>query len=152
MVGGGVVGAVVVSTGEEDPTRQDKVADRGAVVMPFDLSATSHVFNSSDDGGIQTVVADDPTDREQIALIRSHLREEVQRFGIGDFGDPEAIHGHEMPGLRVLAANADALAISYRDVSDGGEVTYSSDDPAVVAALHDWFAAQLSDHGSHAHA
>lgn len=150
MVIGGVVGGVVVSSRDEQRTRQEEVADRGAVVMPFDLTATTHVFDTTDDGGIQTVVADDPEDRDQIRLIRSHLREEVARFEVGDFGDPEAVHGHQMPGLAVLDANADALTISYRDVSDGGEITYRSDDQVVVAALHDWFAAQVSDHDTHA--
>jgi hypothetical protein len=150
MVVGGVVGAIVVSSGDDESTRQEEVAERGASVMPFDLSATTHVFDATDGGGIQTVVADDPIDREQITLIRSHLREEVERFRIGDFGDPATIHGHDMPGLSVLEAKHDALAISYRDLRAGAEITYHSDDPSVIAALHDWFAAQLSDHGSHA--
>jgi hypothetical protein len=150
-IGGGVVGAVVVSSGDDGPTRQETVADRGASVMPFDLSATTHVFDATGDGGIQTVIVDDPTDRDQITLIRSHLREEVERFRVGDFGDPATIHGHDMPGLSVLEAKPEALEISYRELRAGAEVTYRSDDPSVIAALHDWFAAQLSDHGSDAH-
>ena len=136
----------------DEPSRQEVVAARGAMVMPFDLDATTHVFDATDTGGVQTVVAEDPTDAGQVALIREHLRLEVERFRVGDFGDPVSVHGGDMPGIGVLQANADALEITYRDRDDGGEVTYVSDEPTVVAALQEWFAAQLSDHGGHAQA
>ncbi|MBA2386149.1 MAG: aspartate carbamoyltransferase [Acidimicrobiia bacterium] len=147
-----VIGAVLigVTLSDDGSSRQRTVAERGADVMPFDLEATTHVFVPTETGGIQTVVADDPTDSEQVALIRFHLRDEVERFRVGDFGDPATIHGQEMPGLAVLQANFDALETDYRDKPDGAEITYHSSDPAVVAALHDWFDAQLSDHGTRA--
>jgi hypothetical protein len=144
--------AIAVATRSDEPSRQQIVAARGAAVMPFDLDATTHVFDATDTGGVQTLVADDPTDAEQIALIRTHLRHEVERFRVGDFGDPASIHGHDMPGIGTLDANADALDVSYRDIADGAEVTYVSAEPTVIAALHDWFAAQRSDHGDHARA
>jgi len=144
------VGVGVVATSDDETSRQDTVAERGAVVMPFALDATTHVFDATSTGGVQRVVADRPGDSEQVALIRSHLRHEADRFRAGDFGDPASIHGHEMPGLAVLERSAARLAITYRDVPAGGEVTYRSDAPEVVAALHDWFGAQLADHGAHA--
>jgi hypothetical protein len=148
----GIVGLVVAATlpGSDEPSRQQTIAERGADVMPFDLDATTHVFNPTEYGGIQTVVADDPTNREQIELVRFHLQEEVARFRVGDFGDPETIHGDDMPCIAVLEANFAALETSYRERADDAEVTYRSSDPAVVTALHDWFDAQLSDHGTHA--
>lgn len=132
------------------PSLQDVVAERGSVVMPFDLEATTHVFEPTGSGGVQTVVADDPNDAEQIALVREHLIDEAERFRRGDFGDPAMIHGQEMPGLAVLESSSDSLTVSYREVPAGGEITYRSTEPEVVQALHDWFAAQLSDHGQHA--
>lgn len=146
---GGVTGAALVLRGDP-PTRQDLVAERGAQVMPFDLDATTHHFEPTDFGGVQRVVADDAADQPQIELIRAHLRAEVARFRTGDFGDPATIHGHDMPGLAVLEANAHTLVITYRGLDDGAEVTYRSSDPSTIAELHDWFAAQLSDHGAHA--
>lgn len=133
-----------------EPSRQELVAERGAAVMPFDLEATTHVFEPTETGGIQTVLADDPTDAEQVALVRGHLADEAERFQRGDFGDPAMIHGMEMPGLGVLESSVGSLTVSYREVPAGGAVTFRSSDPQVVQALHDWFAAQLSDHGEHA--
>jgi hypothetical protein len=142
--------AVVVVRGGPGPSRQDVVAERGAEVMPFDLDATTHHFEPTADGGIQSVVADDPGDDDQVALIRAHLQDEADRFRAGDFGDPAHIHGDAMPGLDVLTAHAEDVDLAYQDLSAGGQLAYRSDDPEVVAALHDWFAAQVSDHGDHA--
>jgi len=50
----------------------------------------------------------------------------------------------------VLERRFGELAITYEEIPAGGRVTYESDDPQVVAALHDWFAAQFADHGKHA--
>jgi hypothetical protein len=152
VVAAGVLGAgiAVGALAIDGQTRQQVIAERSAEVMPFDLDATTHRFVPAVDGGVQTVVADDPTDTEQVQLVQSHLHAEAEAFARGDFGDPAWIHGAEMPGLAVLQRSAGSLAVEYRVRDDGAEVAYTSTDPVVVAALHDWFAAQTSDHGSHA--
>ena len=66
-------------------TRQEEVARRGAKVMPFDLEQTTHVFQKLDDGGLQKVVVKDPSNKDQVALIQSHLKEESEKFRKGDF-------------------------------------------------------------------
>jgi hypothetical protein len=132
--------------------RQEAVAERGAEVMPFDLEATTHVFEPTAGGGEQRVVADDPSDAEQVALVRQHLRDEAARFAAGDFDDPAAIHGDEMPGLAELRAGHDAVEVSFEEVDGGARLTYRTDDPALVDAIHRWFEAQLHDHGAHAEA
>lgn len=118
--------------------------------MPFDQNLTMHHFVTNDGGGVEMVVAKDAKDGKQIDLIRSHLKTEADRFARGDFSDPAAIHGAAMPGLSVLEAATDRLKIGYGDLSGGAQISYSSSDPAVIAAIHDWFDAQLSDHGAHA--
>jgi hypothetical protein len=130
--------------------RQAEIAELGESVMPFELDATTHVFAERRDGGIQTVTADDPTDAEQVALVRAHLLEEAEAFTRGDFGDPATIHGDEMPGLAELRAHDGRLQIEYAEVAGGARITYRSQDLALVDALHAWFRAQVSDHGEHA--
>jgi len=140
----------VGACGTDGSSRQDLVAERGAQVMPFDLDATTHDFEPTPDGGIQTVTADDPGDLEQIQLIRQHLAEERAAFATGDFGDPIAIHGHDMPGVAELTAGADRIDVRYEDVPAGGRLHYATVDGALVEAIHDWFDAQTMDHGEHA--
>jgi hypothetical protein len=130
--------------------RRAEVADRGAEVMPFDLEATTHRFRPTDDGLVQTVVADDPDDREQVELVRRHLADEAERFAAGDYDDPASIHGDEMPGLVELRAGAADIEVAYAEVDAGAAITYTTDDAELVAALHDWAEAQVADHGDHA--
>ncbi len=131
--------------------RRAHVEARGATVMPFDQSRTTHVFHATATGGVQSVVVNDPPDARQVTLIRAHLRKEASRFAAGDFTDPMAIHGMKMPGLDALRLGAARVHVSYADISGGAKISYSTTEPALVAALHDWFDAQLVDHGSHAH-
>lgn len=148
------VTGLLLGTGcsEEAPplSRQEEVAARGAQVMRFDLDRTTHVFVPQKNGGVQRVVSDAPNDAEQIALVRSHLRKEAAAFARGDFTDPAAIHGHQMPGLARLRRSYAAIEVDYSDIPAGGVIRYRSSNRAVVRALHRWFAAQVSDHGAHA--
>lgn len=130
--------------------RQAEVAARGAEVMPFDLDRTEHVFEKQPGGGIQLVLARDSTDTLTIRLVREHLREESARFARGDFADPGAIHGDDMPGLAELRGGAGRISVEYDDQAAGGRIRYATGDSALVAALHRWFDAQVRDHGAHA--
>lgn len=131
-------------------TRQEEVATRGAKVMPFDLEQTTHVFQKLDDGGLQKVVVKDASNKNQIALIQAHLKEESEKFRKGDFSDPAKIHGEDMPGLAELKTGARKIDVRYTALPDGAQIRYSTKDPKMVTALHQWFTAQLSDHGHHA--
>jgi hypothetical protein len=147
------VGAGCTGDGRARPAasadRQAQVAERGAAVMPFNLERTTHRFAKTDTGGVQIVVADDPTDTTQIELVQQHLRDEAARFRGGDFTDPARIHGTDMPGLAALRDGAGKVAVDYADTADGARITYTTIDPALVTALHAWFDAQVSDHSTH---
>jgi hypothetical protein len=131
-------------------TRQKEVAVKGAKVMPFDLEQTTHVFQKLDDGGLQKVVVKDPSNKRQVELIQSHLKEESEKFRKGDFSDPAKIHGEDMPGLAQLKAGAAKIDVRYSALPDGAQIRYQANDPELVTAIHQWFAAQLADHGHHA--
>jgi hypothetical protein len=134
-----------------DPSRQDAVRERSADVMPFAMNATTHIFTKTPDGGVQRVVVKSPGDTRQTALIRRHLRDIADRFARADFGAPTDVHGAEMPGLAALkAAIPGELHVRYRDLQSGAEIQYSSRNPKVVSALHEWFDAQVADHGTDA--
>ena len=130
--------------------RQDDVRARGADVMPFSLDATQHVFEKTAGGGTQRVLAR-ADHQDQVAMIRAHLRGIAQAFTTRDFSGPTHIHGSRMPGLAELqSAPPDALSVTYRDIDNGGEVTYRASSAALRDAVHRWFDAQLADHGDDA--
>lgn len=130
--------------------RQAIVAERGAQVMPFDLNRSTHVFATELSGGTQTVMSDDG-DAGQVALIRQHLQAEANAFARGEYASPTRVHGGDMPGVADLSRSARHMSVTYEAIDRGARIRYTSARPEVVAAIHRWFAAQLSDRGAHAH-
>jgi hypothetical protein len=132
------------------PSPHEAMVERGSMeVMPFDMNRTMHVFKPTVDGGVQSVIVHDG-DPQQVTLVRSHLRKEATAFAHGDFSDPAKIHGMAMPGLAQLRAGANRIAVGYTDAANGASITYKTSDAKLIAAIHDWFAAQVKDHGAHA--
>jgi len=134
--------------------RQAAVAQRGKGVMPFDLAATTHIFTQTAQGGVQQVVVKQANNApEQIKLTRLHLQEIRDQFLKGDFSGPTRIHGQDMPGLAALkAASPGEISITYKELTDGAELSYATPNADLVSALHKWIDAQLSDHGKDAKA
>jgi hypothetical protein len=129
-----------------DDNAHSGMNDRAQDVMPFDLSKTTHRFIKDTSGGDETVTANDAADTHQIDLIRSHLRYEAAEFSKGNYSDPAKIHGMDMPGLKELEAGAARVKVQYADLPTGAHIAYSSTDPTLVTALHDWFDRQTTDH------
>ncbi len=145
-----IVAGAACGSDQDLAERQEVVAEAGAEVMPFPLDETTHIFTDTQTGGRQDVVADDPTHQATIEAIRDHLAEEAAKFQVGDFSDPETIHGSAMPGLAALKAGFDQIEIELLDTATGAAITYTTQQPELVSAIHLWFEAQTSDHGSHA--
>jgi hypothetical protein len=130
--------------------QQAMVHDLGHQVMPFDLSQTTHIFEMTESGGVQQVIAKDPSDNAQITLIQQHIQHEAMQFSAGDFSDPTLLHGGDMPGVKELAAGAAQIKIEYMALPNGAQITFTTQDLHLITAIHRWFGAQLSDHGSDA--
>jgi hypothetical protein len=127
--------------------RQEEVRSNGARVMPFSLDKTIHIFTKTADGGEQSVIIRNPSDSSELGLIRNHLREIADEFADGNFNDPSAIHGLEMPGLKTLQGKPEGFTIKFVNLSEGAKLIYRSTDPIIIKALHNWFDAQVIDHG-----
>jgi hypothetical protein len=146
-----VLAASAQAVDKENEARLDEVARSGAQVMPFDLEQTTHIFSKTEKGGLQQVVAKEGSNTEQIELIRTHLSDIARQFRQGDFSGPAKVHGDDMPGLEELRkARPGQIRIEYRGLANGAQIHYSTDDPRLVDAIHEWFDAQLRDHARHA--
>jgi hypothetical protein len=133
-------------------TIQEHIHAKGQSVMPFDLTRTVHIFRMTDSGGVQSVVAKDAHDTDQIGLIRQHLRHEAEAFQRGDYTDPISLHGATMPGVSELKSHHVEITVSYSELPAGAALTFKTPDPHLVTAIHRWFGAQLSEHGADAKA
>ncbi len=129
---------------------QKMIHEMESRVMPFDLNKTQHVFHMTESGGIQQVIVRDPRDSDQVPLIRRHLRHEAMQFSKGNFSDPTKLHGETIPGIKELEAGASKVKITYSELPNGARVTFVTSDIHLITAIHRWFGAQLSDHGSDA--
>ena len=138
----------ILTTAFAETKRQAEVAERGSLVMPFALAKTQHQFIPTASGGIQRVVVIDSQDQQQIQLIQQHLKQLADKFSQGDYSSPETIHGADMPGLAILkAANPGSMQISYQAETNGASLNFMSAEPVLINAVHDWFKAQVHDHG-----
>jgi hypothetical protein len=127
-------------------TRQQTIRERSTHVMPFSMDASMHTFEPTSTGGVMTVLVHNG-DANQIALVRAHLQKEATSFARGDYSDPAFIHGKNMPGLAALSAGAKRISVRYASLPAGATIAFRTMDPALIIALHRWFAAQVSDHG-----
>ena len=144
---------ILTSHAEEKASeaRLDEITRQGAQIMPFSLEQTVHVFSKKKNGGLQQVVVKDQANLEQIRLIREHLSTIAQDFKQGNYSDPARLHGENMPGLAALKkASPDEIDITYSELPDGAQISYETDKPELIHAIHQWFDAQLSDHARHA--
>lgn len=133
-------------------TPQERVHQMSHNIMPFEMAKTVHIFKMTESGGVQRVIARDPSESDQIALIQQHLKHEAERFQRGDYSDPAMLHGTDMPGLKELRAGASGIKVSYVELSAGAEITFETTDLHLLTAIHRWFGAQLSEHGADAKA
>jgi len=133
-------------------TKQEHVHNMAHGVMPFDVSKSIHFFKMTESGGIQRVVIKDGAFGDQVALIQQHLQHEATRFQQGNYADPAALHGEKMPGLKDLQGGASRIKVSYANLPTGAAITFETTDRRLLTALHRWFGAQLSEHGSDAKA
>ena len=139
-------------TGVFAETQQEQVHRMSHHVMPFDMAKTVHVFKMTASGGEQRVLIRNPVDGDQIALIRRHLKHEMQNFRRGDYSDPVSLHGANMPGLAEMQTYSSRIEVSYADIPDGAQLTFKTTDLQALTAIHRWFGAQLSEHGADARA
>ncbi|GAB3372480.1 aspartate carbamoyltransferase [Azotobacter armeniacus] len=140
-----------VLASEASPERQADVARRGAEVMPFALSQTTHIFERTEYGGVQKVVVKTGAEPDQVMLIRNHLKDISNQFSSGDFSGPVAIHGVDMPGLEALRnAKPGEISVKYEDIQDGAQLQFITSKTELIHSIHTWIGAQLSDHGNDA--
>lgn len=138
------------STDKNLAERQSYIHHMGSHVMPFDLNLTTHVFKKDKTGGIEQVVAKNDDGLSQVPMIQMHLSMERDMFARGDFSDPSSLHGSDMPGLKEISAGANKIEFIYSDLSNGAQIQYKTTDQNLINYIHQWFDAQIQDHGSDA--
>jgi opacity protein-like surface antigen len=98
---------------------------RGAHVMGFDQSKTTHHFTLTKTGGIIQVQANDPSD---------------------DFTDPHEDHAETPPGVPEMKSRKDKISYQYESIAKGAKVIITTQDPKALEAVHDYLRYQIREH------
>jgi hypothetical protein len=125
--------------GQKQQTTEEK-QPQIAEPSTFDPEAAVQEFTASSTGGVQRVTARESSDAKQIGLIRETLKKAATDFAGSHSRDAPEARGQSAASLAVLlAAGPGQLRSAFVEVRGGAEIRYSSDDPQLVAALHEWF-------------
>jgi hypothetical protein len=149
-----VTGLVLFSTivpalEKAGPEQMEEVQQRRQHIVPFAVDQTLQSFTKTVHGGVQHVIVKSADNAAQIKLVQAHLQKLADDFRKGDFSETERIHGADMLGLAQLKmAETDDIKFEYKPLPDGAQIHYSTEYPQYVQALHEWFDAQVSDHGN----
>lgn len=136
----------IEKTGSE---QSDKQIQHSQQAMPFAADQTLQTFSKTVHGGIQHITAKSADNTRQIKLIQDYLLNLTNTFKKGDFSETERMHGADMPGLaRLKSAKTDDIKYEYKGLENGAQIHYSTEYPELVQALHEWFDAQIKDHGN----
>jgi TusA-related sulfurtransferase len=122
------------------------VESHGDQAMGCPHDKTTHHFRMMSDGGAIEVTVNDPNDKPNAGAIRSHLSHITVMFGNGDFSIPMFIHNSVPPGLTTMKLMKSAVHYTYEEMPSGGRIRIKSDDPIAVAAIHDFFRFQITEH------
>jgi hypothetical protein len=142
-----MLGVTTTATAQAAPDHQDHhagVMKRGAHVMGFDQTTTTHHFRLTRTGGVIEVTANDAADTTAIAQIQSHLRHIAVMFAEGNFSAPMLIHAQEPPGVAEMKRAGAAIGYKYEPLPRGGRVILRTD--AHIGAIHEFLRFQITDH------
>lgn len=134
---------------EAIPKKAEEVQQHRRQEVPYDVDKTLQTFTKTVHGGVQHVVAKSADNKDQINLIQDYLRKLTNEFRKGDFSETERIHGTDMSGLAQLKkAETDDIIYEYKTLPEGAQIHYRTEYPQYVQALHEWFDAQMKEHGN----
>ncbi len=123
--------------------------EKSAMVMPYNLEETKHVFHELPSGGMFHLYTS-ATNTKQIALIQMRLKVEYDRFRKGNFSDQINLYGADIPGSKGMSENFSQIQFVYTDLPIGAQIQFIASDPKVIQAIHGWIRLQLMQHGTDA--
>jgi hypothetical protein len=122
------------------------VMKRGAHVMGFDQTTTTHHFRLTRTGGIIEVTANSADDKTAISQIQSHLQHIAVMFSEGNFTAPMLIHAQEPPGVAEMKRAGAAIGYKYEPLPRGGRVVLNTTTQPQLNAVHEFLRFQITDH------
>ncbi len=124
----------------------ESVDQRGDHVMGFSHEKTKHSFKLHKDGGAVEVRANDASDAESVAAIRTHLQEIAKELASGNFSKPKEIHDRVPDGVVVMKELGPSVSYRYEEIERGARVRIATSDSRGIEAVHQFLRFQIDDH------
>ncbi|HET9839069.1 MAG TPA: hypothetical protein VFR84_12595 [Candidatus Angelobacter sp.] len=137
---------VSAQTQPQDHSKHQQMEHRGNQGMGFDQQKTIHHFLLRKDGGVIQVTTKSAADKESVEEIRMHLQHIRRAFQSGEFNIPMFVHDQTPPGVPVMTKLKNQIHYKYEPAENGGRVLISSENPAAVAAMHQFLQFQITEH------
>jgi hypothetical protein len=141
-----IVGTTTLGASQDAQDHHAGVMKRGAHVMGFDQTTTTHHFRLTRTGGVIEVTANDAADTTAITQIQTHLQHIAKMFSDGNFTAPMLVHAQEPPGVSGMKQAGAAIGYRYEALARGGRVILNSANTAHVNAVHEFLRFQITDH------
>ena len=118
-------------------------------LLPYAVDRATEGFAKTKYGGIMQIVAKSANDTKQIKLMQQYLRQTAEEYRKRDFSSTERFHGTDMPGLaQMKSAKTNEIKYEYKELTNGGQILFSTENPELLNALHAWLDAQIKEHGN----
>jgi Tol biopolymer transport system component len=109
--------------------------------ITFTSGPVRETFTPTSYGGIEDAVVVSPNAAD-VKRLQAKTRKRAAAFARGNFVDPTNPHGDLVPGLREMRRQWNKMHVRYEDLPNGSRIQYSTNDPVMVEALHQWFVAR----------
>ena len=109
----------------------------------FTSGSVQETFTSTSSGGFEDAVVIVPDDEAAVRRLQTQMRKRAHAFARGEFVDPTNPHGDLVPGLREMRDQWNKMHVHYENLPRGSRVRYTTNDPVMVEALHQWFTARV---------
>jgi hypothetical protein len=139
LLGKLLVAAVLVAAGFAPAFARNGPAEDAQI--SFTSGFVRETFIPTAYGGVEEAVVIKPN-AAAVKRLRAQTRKRAAAFARGDFVDPTNPHGDLVPGLREMRRQWNKMHVLYEDLPNGSRIRYSTNDPVMVEALHQWFVAR----------
>jgi hypothetical protein len=135
-----ITATIVAAASVLCPQTPANAADDSSHVS-FTTGIVRETFIPTADGGIEDAVV---LRRSSAAVkhLQAETRKRARAFAHGQFVDPTNPHGDLVPGLREMRGQWNRVHVRYEDLPAGSRIKYTTSDPVMVEALHQWFVAR----------
>lgn len=96
-----------------------------------------HTLEKTNNGAVHMIVASSDMDSSQVDDLKEIVQFISEEDSSGQEPDLVELYG-EKPGLTLLQEKRNEYTVDYIETENGAGLKFSSDDPEVVAALHQW--------------